>query len=64
MELSKVIEKAMIDKDVKTRKQLAELSGVPYVTINSILNGQNTSLKSANKVLNSLGLMLTVSDKV
>lgn len=64
MELSKVIEKAMIDKDVKTRKQLAELSSVPYGTINSILNGQNTSLKSANKVLNSLGLQLTVSDKV
>ena len=64
MELPKVIEKAMIDKGVKTRKQLAQLSGVPYVTINSILNGQNTSLKSANKVLNSLGLMLTVSDKV
>jgi hypothetical protein len=53
----------MIDKDIGSMKQLSLMSKVPYVTICTILNGNNTSLKSADKVLSSLGLKLCVIDK-
>ena len=63
MELHKVVKKAMIDKNIDNAVELAELCDVPYTTLLTVIRGQNTSILTASKVLDSLGLKLCVVNK-
>lgn len=61
MDLANVIQKAMIDKKIKSATELSKVSGVPYMTVKFVLDGKNSSLATVEKILSSLGLMLIVA---
>ena len=64
MEISSVIKKAMIDNNISSMSKLSQVTGVSYEVVKRVMSGKNTSLKTVDKILAPMGLMLTVGDKV
>lgn len=58
MQIDKILKKAMIDKDIKSFRQLSEVSGVAYQTVVNIMGGSNASLKTVSKLFKSMGFEL------
>lgn len=61
--MEKLIRKAMVDAGVKSVAELSRLSGVPYVTINHILKGNDSKLSTVNKLFNCMGFELKYVSK-
>jgi len=64
MELSKIVKKAMVDKDINGVMELVEKSGVSYSDVTKILKGNGSvKLVKVKEVLDFLGLKLKVEVK-
>ena len=62
MNISKLIKKAMIDKEVNN-KFLSSKTGFDESKVSRIVNGKNSSLVDIDVVLGALGFKLTVVNK-
>ena len=61
MELSKIVKKAMVDKDINGVMELVELSGVSYSDVTKILKGNGSvRLVKVVELLDYLGLEIKV----
>ena len=64
MELSKIVKKAMVDKDINGVMELVEKSGVSYSDVTKILKGNGSvKLVKVKEVLDFLGLKLKAEIK-
>ena len=61
MELSKIVKKAMVDKDINGVMELVELSGVSYSDVTKILKGNGSvRLVKVKELLDYLDLKIKV----
>ena len=59
MNLNKIVRQAMLDKDIKGKMELVELSGISYTDITKIMNGNGSvKLVKAVELLSFLGYQL------
>lgn len=61
--MDKLIRKAMIDAGVKSVAELSRISGVPYVTLTAVLDGNDVKLSTLNKIFGCLGFQLKYVSK-
>jgi len=59
--LASEFRKAMVDRGIRTEKELARASGVSRATVSAILNGKVVALASLSSVADALELELQIS---
>lgn len=64
MKINKLLKTAMIEKDVKSNRQLSELSGVSESVIQTVLAGNNAKIETIVNLFSGMNLQLTYTDKV
>jgi|TARA_R100000501_G_C2540819_1_gene59643 predicted transcriptional regulator len=61
--MNKLIRKAMVDANIKSVAELSRLSGVPYVTINHIMQGNDTKVSTVTKLFDCMNFKLEYVNK-
>ena len=64
MNLVKIVEKAMIDSDIETMKQLADKAGISYYKVSGFINSdESIKLIDLKSMLEALDLKIKFVDK-
>lgn len=64
MKISKLLKTAMIEKDVKSNRQLSQLSGVSESVIQTVLAGNNAKIETVVNLFAGMNLQISYVDKV
>lgn len=63
MKINKLLKTAMIEKDVKSNRQLSELSGVSESVIQTVLAGNNAKIETIVNLFAGMDLQLSYINK-